>query len=211
MEGIVRARLNVLISGGTGSGKTTLLNVLSGFIPSDERIVSIEDSAELQLKQRYVVRLETRPANTEGKGEVIARDLVKNSPPDAAGPDCCRRGKRGGSFRHAAGDEHRARRFSFHDSRELSSRRPGPPGNARSHVRAHHPPRGRQKADQFCYRYHYSGISPRRRQPKIGQSSGNRRHGRQCGYHDGDVLLRANGGDGGGEGQRPISAERHQT
>ncbi len=79
LEGIVRARLNVLISGGTGSGKTTLLNVLSGFIPSDERIVSIEDSAELQLKQQYVVRLETRPANTEGKGEVIARDLVKNS------------------------------------------------------------------------------------------------------------------------------------
>ncbi len=79
LEGIVRARLNVLISGGTGSGKTTLLNVLSGFIPSDERIVSIEDSAELQLKQQYVVRLETRPPNPDGKGEVIARDLVKNS------------------------------------------------------------------------------------------------------------------------------------
>ena len=76
---IVRARLNVLISGGTGAGKTTMLNILSGFIPKDERIVTIEDSAELQLQQPHVVRLETRPANIEGKGEVNARDLVKNS------------------------------------------------------------------------------------------------------------------------------------
>lgn len=78
-EGIVRARLNILISGGTGSGKTTLLNILSGFIPKDERIVTIEDSAELQLQQPHTVRLETRPANIEGKGEVNQRDLVKNS------------------------------------------------------------------------------------------------------------------------------------
>jgi pilus assembly protein CpaF len=79
LKGIVKAGLNVLISGGTGSGKTTLLNVLSRFIPSDERIVTIEDAAELQLKQEHVVRLETRPANIEGKGEVVQRDLVKNS------------------------------------------------------------------------------------------------------------------------------------
>ncbi len=79
LKGIVKARLNVLISGGTGSGKTTLLNVLSRFIPSEERIVTIEDAAELQLQQEHVVRLETRPANIEGKGEVIQRDLVKNS------------------------------------------------------------------------------------------------------------------------------------
>ena len=79
LEGIVRARLNVLISGGTGSGKTTLLNVISGFIPTTERIVTIEDSAELQLQQRHVVRLETRPPNIENKGEVTQRDLVRNS------------------------------------------------------------------------------------------------------------------------------------
>jgi pilus assembly protein CpaF len=79
LKAIVRGRLNVLVSGGTGTGKTTLLNVLSGFIPSNERIISIEDSAELQLKQPYVVRLETRPPNLEGKGEIIQRDLVKNS------------------------------------------------------------------------------------------------------------------------------------
>ena len=79
LKGIVKARLNVIISGGTGSGKTTLLNVLSRFIPEEERIVTIEDAAELQLKQDHLVRLETRPPNIEGKGEVIQRDLVKNS------------------------------------------------------------------------------------------------------------------------------------
>lgn len=75
----VEGRLNIVVSGGTGSGKTTTLNVLSSFIPEDERIVTIEDAAELQLSQEHVVRLETRPANVEGKGEVTIRDLVKNS------------------------------------------------------------------------------------------------------------------------------------
>jgi pilus assembly protein CpaF len=79
LQAVVRARLNVMISGGTGSGKTTLLNVLSGFIPAEERIVTIEDSAELQLQQPHVVRLETRPPNIEGRGEVTQRDLVRNS------------------------------------------------------------------------------------------------------------------------------------
>ena len=79
LKGIVKARLNVLISGGTGSGKTTMLNVLSRFIPEHERIVTIEDAAELQLKQEHVVRLETRPPNIEGRGEVTQRDLVRNS------------------------------------------------------------------------------------------------------------------------------------
>lgn len=79
IQAIVRSRLNVLLSGGTGTGKTTLLNVLSRFIPDDERIITIEDSAELQLQQEHVVRLETRPANIEGKGEITQRDLVRNS------------------------------------------------------------------------------------------------------------------------------------
>ena len=79
LRGIVRARLNVLISGGTGCGKTTILNILSGFIPANERIVTIEDAAELQLRQDHVVRLETRPANIEGKGEFSQRELVKNA------------------------------------------------------------------------------------------------------------------------------------
>jgi pilus assembly protein CpaF len=78
-EMCVRARLNIIISGGTGAGKTTLLNALSAYIPHDERIVTIEDSAELQLQQPHVVRLETRPPNIEGKGEVAQRDLVRNA------------------------------------------------------------------------------------------------------------------------------------
>ncbi|HUT83575.1 MAG TPA: ATPase, T2SS/T4P/T4SS family, partial [Thermodesulfobacteriota bacterium] len=79
LKGVVRARLNILISGGTGTGKTTLLNVLSRFIPEEERIITIEDSAELQMKQDHVVRLETKPPNIEGKGEITQRDLVRNS------------------------------------------------------------------------------------------------------------------------------------
>jgi pilus assembly protein CpaF len=79
LEGSIKARLNIIISGGTGSGKTTLLNTLSSFIPGHERIVTIEDAAELQLQQEHVVRLETRPPNIEGKGAITATDLVKNA------------------------------------------------------------------------------------------------------------------------------------
>jgi len=79
LEGAMKARLNIIISGGTGSGKTTLLNTLSSFISNENRIVTIEDAAEIQLQQEHVLRLETRPANIEGKGEVNATDLVKNA------------------------------------------------------------------------------------------------------------------------------------
>src|SRR5438034_6831824 len=79
MEACIKARLNILISGGTGCGKTTLLNTLSSFIPGDERVVTIEDAAELQLQQDHVVRLETRPPNIEGKGAITCRDLVRNA------------------------------------------------------------------------------------------------------------------------------------
>nr|WKF61947.1 Putative conjugal transfer protein [Paraburkholderia busanensis] len=79
LEALIKAKLNVLISGGTGSGKTTLLNLLSGFIPGDERVVTIEDAAELQMRQQHVLRLETRPPNIEGKGEISQRSLVRNA------------------------------------------------------------------------------------------------------------------------------------
>jgi pilus assembly protein CpaF len=79
LRAAVQARLNILVSGGTGAGKTTMLNILSNYIPASERIVTIEDSAELQLQQDHVVRLETRPANVEGAGAVVARDLLRNA------------------------------------------------------------------------------------------------------------------------------------
>lgn len=79
LDACVKARLNVVISGGTGSGKTTLLNVLSGFIPNDERIITVENAAELQLRQEHVVTLESRPANIEGRGEITIRQLVINT------------------------------------------------------------------------------------------------------------------------------------
>lgn len=79
LDAAVRAKLNILVSGGTGTGKTTMLNVLSGFIPGDERIITIEDAVELQLQQNHVVRLESRPPNIEGRGEITIRELVRNS------------------------------------------------------------------------------------------------------------------------------------
>ena len=79
LDACVRGRLNILVSGGTGAGKTTTLNVLSSFLPDDERILTIEDSAELRLQQPHVVRLEYRPPNIEGRGEVTIRDLVRNA------------------------------------------------------------------------------------------------------------------------------------
>ena len=92
----MEARLNIIVSGGTGSGKTTTLNVLSSFIPNDERIVTIEDAAELQLHQEHVVRLESRPPNIEGKGAITIRDLVSNAlrmRPDRIIVGECRRAK----------------------------------------------------------------------------------------------------------------------
>jgi pilus assembly protein CpaF len=79
LKACVKGRINILVSGGTGTGKTTMLNVLSSFIPNDERIITIEDAAELQLNQSHVIRLESRPSNIEGKGSVLIRDLVRNS------------------------------------------------------------------------------------------------------------------------------------
>lgn len=79
LEACVKGRINIIVSGGTGSGKTTLLNVLSSFIPDDERIITIEDAAELQLRQQHVITLESRPANLEGRGQITIRDLVRNS------------------------------------------------------------------------------------------------------------------------------------
>ena len=119
----VAGKVSTIIAGGTGSGKTTMLNALSNFIPARERLITIEDAAELQLQQPHVGRLETRPANIEGKGEVRQRDLVRNALQNAARSHHRRRVPRRRGVRHAAGDEHRPRRFDDHDSRQLPARR----------------------------------------------------------------------------------------
>ena len=128
----VAARAAVLVSGGTGSGKTTTLGALSGAIPGEERIVTIEDAAELRLRQRHVVRLESRPANVEGRGEVTIRQLVVNAL--RMRPDRIVVGEvRGaGGARHAAGAEHRARRLAHDRARELARRRAAPDRDARA-------------------------------------------------------------------------------
>ncbi len=140
LEGCVQARLNILISGGTGAGKTTLLNVLSRFIPEGERLITIEDSAELQLQQEHVVRLETRPMNFEGTGRGHAAGPGAERAPHAARPHHRRRGARRRSAGHAAGHEHRSRRIDHHDPCQLAARRPEP---ARDHD-----PHGRHPAAQ---------------------------------------------------------------
>ena len=132
----VAARASVLVSGGTGSGKTTTLNALSGAIPGEERIVTIEDAAELRLRQRHVVRLEARPPNLEGRGEVTIRQLVRNAL--RMRPDRIVVGEvRGaGGARHAAGAEHRARRLAHHRARQLAGGRAAAGGDARADGRA---------------------------------------------------------------------------
>ena len=148
LKGCVKARLNILICGGTGSGKTTLLNALSSYIPEDERIVTIEDAAELRLQQTHVARMETRPANVEGTGAIHIRATGDQRPPYASRPHHRRRGPFGRSAGHVAGHEHRSRRIADHDPRQHPARRSGPPRSdgrhgQRQHGHPLHPPADR--------------------------------------------------------------------
>ncbi len=122
----VRGKLNILVSGGTGAGKTTTLNVLSSFIPDDERVITIEDAAELQLHQEHVLRLESRPPNIEGKRRGQDPRPGPQLAADAARPHRRRRDPRRRRARHAAGDEHRPRRLDLHRARQHPPRRPLP-------------------------------------------------------------------------------------
>ena len=135
MEAMVKARLNILISGGTGSGKTTFLNVLSGFIPNDERIITIEDAAELQLQQDHVVRLETRPPNMEGMGEVTQTRSGPQCPAHASRKNYLGGGPSSRGPGHASGHEYRSRRLPGHYPCQYPPGRSGPPGNHGFHGR----------------------------------------------------------------------------
>ena len=144
----VQARCNVLISGGTGSGKTTLLNCLSRYIPADERVITIEDAAELQLQQPHVVRLETRPPNIEGKGEVTQRDLVKNClrmRPDRIIIGECR-GAEALDMLQAMNTGHEGSMTT--DPREQRPRRAGAAGSDDRDGRLRHPDAGAADADR---------------------------------------------------------------
>ena len=149
LQACVKARLNIIISGGTGAGKTTLLNVLSSYIPEDERIVTIEDAAELQLRQTHVARMETRPPNIEGQGAIRIRQLVINALRMRPGPHHRRRGARRGGAGHAAGHEHGPRRLADHDSRQQPARRHRPPGGDGRHGQRQHGRAGHPAADQL--------------------------------------------------------------
>ena len=191
LKGIVKARLNVIISGGTGSGKTTLLNVLSRFIPEEERIVTIEDAAELQLKQDHVVRLETRPPNIEGKGEVVQRDLVRNSlrmRPDRIIVGEVR-GKEAFDMLQAMNTGHDGSLTTIHAN--YRARFPDAARNNGGHGKPGNTERIFEKIHCLGHRRGDPGLAPGGRQTQDGQRAGDIRHGRQRHHHAGDFFLPA--------------------
>ena len=207
---IGRVRCNVLISGGTGSGKTTLLNCLTNYIDADERVITCEDAAELQLQQPHVVRLETRPPNLEGAGQITMRDLVKQLPAHAARADHRRRGARAGGFRSAAGDEHGPRRLDGHAARQLAARGSEPPRIDDHHGRLLAADQDRPRHDLLVDRRHHPGGPPARRlaphHPRHrGDRDGRRRH-----HHPGPARLRHPRRRRAGKAEGPASLDRHR-
>ena len=207
LRACVEARLNVFVSGGTGSGKTTTLNVLSSFIPNDERIVTIEDAAELQLSQEHVVSLETRPPNIEGKGVIPIRDLVRNAlrmRPDRIIVGECR----GRGAGHAPGDEHRPRRLDDHRPRQQPARHAVPARDDGPDGRRRPADPGHPRADRIGRRPHRPPGPPQGRlapdhEHHRGPGHGGRRH-----RHAGRVRVRADG-HRRRQDPGPAQADRH--
>ena len=191
LKGIVKSKLNVLISGGTGSGKTTVLNVLSRFIPPEERVVTIEDSAELQLKQDHVVRLETRPPNIEGRGEVTQRDLVINSL--RMRPDRIIlgevRGKEAFDMLQAMNTGHEGSLTTIHANspRDALMRLETMVAMANFEI----PSEFLRRYISLCYRCGYSFGPIDGRKAEIDQSAGNSGYGGQHHYHAGNFFFQA--------------------
>ena len=208
LNGIVKARLNVLISGGTGAGKTTLLNVVSSFIPSDERIVTIEDSAELQLKQEHVVRLETRPANIEGKGRIAQRDLLINSlrmRPDRIVV---------GEVRGPEALDMLQAMNTGHDG-SLTTVHANSPRDALSRVETmvamgglEIPARAVRNQNRLRDQRRRPALATERRPAPPGQSPGGDRHGGRGGHHAGDLHLRSSRRGRGRQGNRRDRGDR---
>ena len=189
LEGAIKARLNIVISGGTGSGKTTLLNTLSSFISNHDRIVTIEDAAELQLQQEHVVRLETRPPNIEGKGAITATDLVHNAlrmrPERIIIGEC----RGAGNARHVAGHEHRPRRLADHAARQHAARRRGPYRNDDHDGRLRAAAQGHAAASRQRRRPDHPGQPPAGRPAQDHAYHRNRRHGARHDRHAGHLSL----------------------
>ena len=205
-----RCRVNTIVSGGTGSGKTTLLNCLTQFIDDDERIITCEDAAELQLQQPHVVRLETRPPNLEGEGQVSMRDLVKNClrmrperiiVGEVRGPE---------AFDLSAGDEHRPRRLDGHAARQLAAR-----GAVAYRIHDHH---GRLFAavedhprnDRGVGGRRGAGGAPARRHPQDHPHHRGGRPRRRRHHHAGPVRLRDDRRGRPGQPDRLAQIDRHR-
>ena len=208
LRAAIEARLNVVVSGGTGSGKTTFLNILSGFIPDGERIVTIEDAAELQLRQDHVVRLEARPANIEGKGEIRIRDLVRNSlrmRPDRIVIGECRGGEaldmlqamntgHDGSLTTVHANAPARGALAHRDDGDDGRLRPADPRDPRADLRRRRPDR----ADR----------APARRQPQDHEHDRGRRHGGRRHHDAGDRVLRPARAGRRRQGDRRVPLQR---
>ncbi len=209
LSAAVQARCNIIISGGTGSGKTTLLNSLSRYIPGEERVITIEDAAELQLQQQHVVRLETRPMNIEGKGEVNMRELVKNClrmRPDRIIIGECRGGE-AMDMLQAMNTGHDGQHD--HGPRQHAPGRHEPVGSDDRHGRVRHPDQGPADADRQRRADRDPGPPDHRRQAEGDQRQRDHGHGGREPADARDLQLRAERRGPGGAGRRPVRRHRH--
>ena len=205
----VRARISILISGGTGAGKTTFLNILSQYIPQSERIVTIEDAAELQLAQENVVRLETRPPNVEGQGAVRQRQLLINSL--RMRPDRIIigevRGEEAFDMLQAMNTGHEGSMTTIHANtpRDALSRLESMVAMGNLNL----PEKSGSPADRFRHIDRGAGLAHERRHPQGGQHLRDHRHGGGRHQHAGDLQLRPERHRPGRQGDRSVPAQPH--